>query len=70
MVLLSAAKAKFVISLSELHEIQKFGTAASKVVSQVITPKILEYAYVLKKNWAKEYFNAWHGSENEKETLQ
>lgn len=50
MVLLSAAKAKFVISLSELHEIQKFGTAASKVVSQVITPKILEYAYVLKKN--------------------
>lgn len=42
MVLLSTAKAKFVKSLSELPEIQKIGTAASKVLRKVIAPKILE----------------------------
>lgn len=50
MVLLSTAKAKLVISLPELHEIQKIGTTASKVLSKVIALKILECAYVLKTN--------------------
>lgn len=70
MVILSTAKVKFVKSLPELHEIQKIGTATSKVLSKVTAPKILEYTYVLKTNWAKEYFNAWHSSEKEKGRLK
>lgn len=50
MVILSTAKVKFVKSLPELHEIQKIGTATSKVLSKVTAPKILEYTYVLKTN--------------------
>lgn len=50
MVILSTPKAKFVISLPELHEIEKIGTAASKVLSKVTAPKILENTYVLKTN--------------------
>lgn len=50
MVLLSTAKANLVISLPELHEIQKIGTTASKVLSKVTALKILECAYVLKTN--------------------
>lgn len=49
-VLLSTVKAKLVMSLPELREIQKIGTVASWVLSKIIAPKIPEYAYVLKTN--------------------
>lgn len=49
-VLLSTVKAKLIMSLPELCEIQKIGTAASRVLSKIIAPKILEYAYALKAN--------------------
>jgi len=49
-VLLSTVKAKLVMSLPELCETQKVGTAASRLPSKIIAPKIMEYAYVLKAN--------------------
>lgn len=64
-VLPSTVKAKLVMSLPELREIQKIGTAASRVLSKMIDPKIMDYAYMLKTNGATEYFNAWHSSKKE-----
>lgn len=47
-VLLSTVKAKLVMSLPELGEIQEIGTAVSRVLGKIVALKILEYACVLK----------------------